>query len=45
MEGVTGQFFADRKPKTANRAAYDSDMTARLWCVSAALVGMTPANP
>ncbi|HEU4783613.1 MAG TPA: SDR family oxidoreductase [Ktedonobacterales bacterium] len=41
MDGVTGQFFANRKPKTANKVAYDTDMTARLWQVSADLVGMT----
>ena len=43
MDGVTGQFFANRKPKTANKVAYDTDMAARLWRVSADLVGMTPA--
>jgi NAD(P)-dependent dehydrogenase (short-subunit alcohol dehydrogenase family) len=42
MAGVTGQFFANRKPKTANKSAYDTDMTGRLWRVSADLVGMTP---
>ena len=41
VEGVTGQFFANRKPKTANEVAYDTDLTARLWQVSADLVGMT----
>jgi retinol dehydrogenase 14 len=45
MDGVTGKFFANRRPKTANKAAYDKDMTARLWQVSADLVGMTPATP
>jgi NAD(P)-dependent dehydrogenase (short-subunit alcohol dehydrogenase family) len=40
IEGVTGQFFADRKPKTANKIAYDTDMAARLWQVSAELVGL-----
>jgi retinol dehydrogenase 14 len=45
MDGVTGQFFANRKPKTANKVADDTDMTARLWQVSADLVGMTPATP
>ena len=44
VEGVTGQFFANRKPKTANKAAYDTDMAARLWQVSADLVGVTPAT-
>src|SRR5437868_9525871 len=37
VEGVTGQFFANRRPKTANKAAYDTAMTARLWQVSADL--------
>src|SRR5207237_4411788 len=31
MDGITGQFFANRKPKTANKVAYDTEMTARLW--------------
>ena len=43
MDGVTGEFFANGKPKTANRVAYDTDMTARLWSVSADLVGLTTA--
>jgi len=43
MDGITGQFFANRKLKTANKAAYDTDLTARLWQVSADQVGMTPA--
>jgi retinol dehydrogenase-14 len=41
LEGITGQFFANRKPKTANKAAGDVDVTARLWRVSTALVGLT----
>jgi retinol dehydrogenase-14 len=41
VDGVTGQFFANRKPKTANKVAYDTTMTARLWRVSADLTGMT----
>jgi NAD(P)-dependent dehydrogenase (short-subunit alcohol dehydrogenase family) len=44
VDGVTGQFFANRKPKIANKVAYDTDMTARLWQVSADLVGMTPVT-
>ena len=44
VEGVTGQFFANRKPKTANKLAYDTGMTARLWQVSAELVGLTAAT-
>jgi retinol dehydrogenase 14 len=41
VEGVSGEFFASRKPKTANRAAYDLDLGARLWRISADLVGVT----
>jgi retinol dehydrogenase 14 len=43
VDGVTGQFFANCKPKTANKLAYDTDMTARLWQVSADLVGLAAA--
>ena len=45
VDGVTGQFFANGKPRSANKVAYDTDMTARLWNVSADLVGMTSAIP
>lgn len=41
MEGVTAQFFVNSKPKTANKVAYDADMTRRLWDVSVGLVGMS----
>src|SRR2546426_11084762 len=44
IERVTGQFFANGKPKNANKIAYDADMTAKLWNVSADLVGMTPVT-
>src|SRR2546426_45516 len=44
MHGVSGQFFANGKPKNANKIAYDADMTAKLWNVSADLVGMTPVT-
>ena len=43
MDGVSGQFFVNGKPKTANKVAYDPAMTARLWQSSADLVGMKPA--
>jgi retinol dehydrogenase-14 len=43
MDGVTGQFFANRKPRPANKVAYDTEKGARLWRVSARLVAMTPA--
>jgi NAD(P)-dependent dehydrogenase (short-subunit alcohol dehydrogenase family) len=40
VEGVTGQYFANRKPKRSNPLSYDTTAAARLWRVSAALVGM-----
>ncbi|MGZ8724292.1 MAG: SDR family NAD(P)-dependent oxidoreductase [Aeromicrobium sp.] len=38
-EGLTGLYFADRKPKKSNESSYDKATTARLWQVSADLVG------
>jgi NAD(P)-dependent dehydrogenase (short-subunit alcohol dehydrogenase family) len=40
IDGVTGQFFANKKVKTANKVAYDPAMIARLWQASADLVSM-----
>jgi hypothetical protein len=45
VDGISGRFFVNRMPKTPNRIAYDRKITARLWDVSADLVGMTSANP
>jgi NAD(P)-dependent dehydrogenase (short-subunit alcohol dehydrogenase family) len=43
IDGVTGQFFANKKLKTANAAVHDANMRARLWKVSTDLVGLTAA--
>lgn len=40
VEGVTGRYFVDRKPKRSNPASYDTEAAARLWQVSADLVGL-----
>ena len=40
VEGVTGQYFADRKAKKSHASSYDTAITARLWQVSADLVGL-----
>jgi hypothetical protein len=40
VEGATGQYFANRKPKTAAKTAYDTTAAARLWRVSADLAGL-----
>jgi retinol dehydrogenase-14 len=39
-EGLTGQYFANRKAKKSSAATYDRAATARLWQVSADLVGL-----
>jgi retinol dehydrogenase-14 len=41
VEGVTGRYFANRTPKDSNQASYDTEATARLWRVSAELVGLS----
>jgi hypothetical protein len=41
---VTGRYFASRKPKRSSKASYDQSAAARLWQVSADLVGLTAAG-
>jgi retinol dehydrogenase 14 len=38
--GISGRYFANRKSKTSNPSSYDTATTARLWSVSADLVGL-----
>ena len=40
VEGVSGRYFANSKPKTSSNASQDTTAAARLWDVSAALVGL-----
>jgi NAD(P)-dependent dehydrogenase (short-subunit alcohol dehydrogenase family) len=40
-DGLTGQFFANRQHRQSNKSSYDTETTARLWRVSADLVGIT----
>jgi retinol dehydrogenase 14 len=40
VAGATGRYFANRKAKESNAASYDTEATARLWTVSADLVGL-----
>jgi NAD(P)-dependent dehydrogenase (short-subunit alcohol dehydrogenase family) len=37
VDRVTGRYFANRKPRQANKAAYDEQTAAHLWQVSAQL--------
>jgi len=41
LEQVTGHFFADGKPMRSSKASYDEPTAARLWQVSADLVGLS----
>jgi retinol dehydrogenase-14 len=40
-EGVTGRYYANRKPQTSSKPSYDTTAAARLWQVSAGLTGLT----
>jgi hypothetical protein len=40
LEGVTGRYFANEQPKRSSKASYDTEAAARLWRVSAELVGL-----
>lgn len=44
VEGVTGRYFANRKPKSSSKASQDTVAAARLWTVSAGLVDLPPAG-
>ena len=41
---VTGRYFANRKPKRSSKASYEQAAAARLWQVSAELVGLRAAG-
>jgi hypothetical protein len=41
VAGVGGAYFANRKPKRANKLAYDPALRARLWRVSAELTHLS----
>jgi retinol dehydrogenase 14 len=40
LDGITGQFFANRKPRRSSKRSYDEADALRLWEVSAELVGL-----
>jgi hypothetical protein len=41
---VSGRYFANRRPKRSSRRSYDEVAAARLWQVSADLVGLDGAR-
>jgi NAD(P)-dependent dehydrogenase (short-subunit alcohol dehydrogenase family) len=45
VEGVTGRFFASRTARKSHESTYDTATTARLWRVSADLVGLPAEAP
>jgi NAD(P)-dependent dehydrogenase (short-subunit alcohol dehydrogenase family) len=45
VERVTGQYFANGKPKRSSERSYDRAVAARLWQVSADLVGLSSREP
>jgi NAD(P)-dependent dehydrogenase (short-subunit alcohol dehydrogenase family) len=40
VEGITGQYFTQRKAKRSSEASYDREAAIRLWDVSANLTGL-----
>ena len=44
LEQMTGRYFANSKPKRSSGRSYDEAAAARLWQVSADLVGLTAAG-
>ena len=43
LEQVTGRYFANRNPKSSAKPSYDEATAARLWQLSADLVGLATA--
>lgn len=41
VEGVTGQYFANKKPVSSSKASYDEEAAKRLWRVSGELTGLS----
>ncbi len=41
VEGITGKYFDDMKPRTSSRASYDLDFARRLWDLSDKRTGLT----
>jgi retinol dehydrogenase 14 len=44
VEGVTGKYFVDSKPKTSSPSSYDTAAAARLWQISLDLVARTAGS-
>ena len=44
VEGISGQYYVNCKPKATGKASYDKEAALRLWEVSAELTGLTVHN-
>jgi NAD(P)-dependent dehydrogenase (short-subunit alcohol dehydrogenase family) len=44
VEGVTGRYFVNSKPRSSTRFSYDQAAAARLWQISMDLVGRTAGS-
>jgi retinol dehydrogenase 14 len=44
VEGVTGLYFSNSKPKKSSKSSYDNAAARRLWQVSTDLTGLTAAD-
>jgi retinol dehydrogenase 14 len=44
VDGLTGQYFANSKPKKSSKSSYDTAAARHLWQVSIDLVGLTTAD-
>ncbi len=42
VEGVTGKYFVDKKPKKSSKRSYDETAARRLWEISEGLTGLAP---
>lgn len=40
VEGITGEYFANRRPEKSSTSSYDKTAAVRLWQISADLVGL-----
>lgn len=45
VDGITGQYFVNRKPQRTNPASYDLGVQDRLWAISAQLTGLNEGEP
>ena len=45
LAGVTGTYFANKRPKKSSTRSYDLDVARRLWATSAQLVGLDSTTP